>query len=49
MEMEDEALRPTRERLLLRGVDLAPTQDYAEVLRLERVAIEDGYPTIDAL
>jgi hypothetical protein len=42
----DDTLAPVRERLLLAGVDLQPAQGYGEVLRLERGAVEQGYPII---
>jgi len=42
----DDTLAPVRERLFLTGVDLEPAEGFGEVLRLERGAIEQGYPTI---
>jgi ABC-type phosphate/phosphonate transport system substrate-binding protein len=43
---DDDGLAPVREQLLLRGVDLQPTEGFDEVLALERRAVEEGYPTI---
>lgn len=43
----DATLAPARERLFLTGVDLEPAEGFGEVLRLEREAVEQGYPTID--
>jgi ABC-type phosphate/phosphonate transport system substrate-binding protein len=43
---DDRALAPVRERLFLTGVDLQPAEGFGEVLRLERGAVEQGYPTI---
>jgi ABC-type phosphate/phosphonate transport system substrate-binding protein len=42
----DDTLAPVRERLFLTGVDLQPAQGFDEVLRLERGAVEQGYPTL---
>jgi ABC-type phosphate/phosphonate transport system substrate-binding protein len=42
----DDALAPVRDRLFLTGVDLEPAEGFGEVLRLERGAIDLGYPTI---
>jgi len=42
----DEALAPVRAQLLLRGVDLEPVEGFGEVLRLERGAVELGYPAV---
>jgi ABC-type phosphate/phosphonate transport system substrate-binding protein len=42
----DDTLAPVRERLFLTGVDLQPVEGFGEVLRLERGAVEQGYPTI---
>jgi len=42
----DDTLAPVRERLFLTGVDLEPAEGFGEVLRLERGAMEQGYPTI---
>jgi hypothetical protein len=42
----DDTLEPVRERLFLAGVDLQPVEGFGEVLRLERGAVEQGYPTI---
>ena len=46
---DDDGLAPVRERLFLRGVDLRPREGFEEVLRLEREAVEAGYPAIDGL
>jgi ABC-type phosphate/phosphonate transport system substrate-binding protein len=43
---DDDGLAPVREQLLLKGVDLQPTEGFDEVLALERRAVEEGYPTI---
>ncbi len=43
---DEGALTSVRERLLLRGVDLAPTPGFAEVLTLERHAANTGYPVL---
>ena len=43
---DDDGLAPVRERLFLTGVDLQPVEGFGEVLRLERGAVEQGYPTI---
>jgi ABC-type phosphate/phosphonate transport system substrate-binding protein len=43
---EDATLAPVRERLFLSGVDLQPVEGFGEVLRLERGAVELGYPTL---
>jgi ABC-type phosphate/phosphonate transport system substrate-binding protein len=43
---DDDTLAPVRERLFLAGVDLKPAQGFGEVLRLERGAVEQGYPGI---
>jgi ABC-type phosphate/phosphonate transport system substrate-binding protein len=43
---DDDTLVPVRERLFLSGVDLQPVEGFGEVLRLEREAVEQGYPTI---
>jgi len=43
---DDDALASARERLLLRGVDLAPPPGFGEVLALERQAADDGYPVL---
>jgi ABC-type phosphate/phosphonate transport system substrate-binding protein len=43
---DDDALMPVRERLFLAGVDLQPVEGFGEVLRLERGAVELGYPAI---
>jgi ABC-type phosphate/phosphonate transport system substrate-binding protein len=43
---DDDGLAPVREQLLLSGVDLQPTEGFAEVLALERRAVDEGYPTI---
>lgn len=43
---DDSALTSVRERLLLRGVDLAPSPGFGEVLALERQAAEAGYPAL---
>jgi ABC-type phosphate/phosphonate transport system substrate-binding protein len=43
---DDDTLAPVRERLFLTGVDLQPVEGFGEVLRLERAAVEQGYPTI---
>ncbi len=40
----DEALRPTRDLLLLGGVDLDPETTFSRVLELERAARQCGYP-----
>jgi ABC-type phosphate/phosphonate transport system substrate-binding protein len=42
----DDALAPVRKRLFLTGVDVQPAQGFEEVLRLERGAVEQGYPII---
>jgi ABC-type phosphate/phosphonate transport system substrate-binding protein len=44
--MADRELDDARERLLLDGFDLEPAEGYSEVLRLERVAAELGYPKL---
>jgi ABC-type phosphate/phosphonate transport system substrate-binding protein len=46
---DDDGLAAVREQLFLRGVDLQPREGFAEVLRLERGAVEAGYPAIDGL
>ena len=43
---DDDGLAAVRERLLLSGVDLRPTEGFEEVLALERGAVERGYPTV---
>ena len=43
---DDDGLAVVRERLLLSGVDLRPTEGFEEVLALERGAVERGYPTV---
>ena len=43
---DNDGLAAVRERLLLRGVDLRPTEGFGEVLALERGAVERGYPTV---
>jgi ABC-type phosphate/phosphonate transport system substrate-binding protein len=43
---DDDGLATVRERLLLSGVDLRPTEGFGEVLALERGAVERGYPTV---
>src|ERR1700730_610569 len=43
---DDDTLARVRERLFLTGVDLQPVEGFGEVLRLERGAVEQGYPTI---
>jgi ABC-type phosphate/phosphonate transport system substrate-binding protein len=42
----DDTLASARERLFLTGVDLEPAEGFGEVLRLEREAVEQGYPII---
>jgi ABC-type phosphate/phosphonate transport system substrate-binding protein len=44
--MADRELDDARERLLLDGFDLEPVEGYSEVLRLERVAAQLGYPQL---
>ena len=41
--MSDSALAAARERLFLEGFDFEPAADFADVLGLERRAIEFGY------
>jgi len=43
---DDGRLADVRERLLLRGVDLAPAPGFGEVLALERQAADAGYPVL---
>jgi ABC-type phosphate/phosphonate transport system substrate-binding protein len=43
---DDSRLAAVRERLLLRGVDLAPAPGFGEVLGLERQAADAGYPVL---
>ena len=43
---DDDRLAAVRRQLLLSGVDLQPTEGFAEVLALERRAVEEGYPAI---
>ena len=43
---DDDGLAAVREQLLLNGVDLQPTEGFADVLALERRAVEEGYPAI---
>ena len=43
---DDEGLAAVRKQLLLSGVDLQPTEGFADVLALERRAVEAGYPVI---
>jgi ABC-type phosphate/phosphonate transport system substrate-binding protein len=43
---DDIGLAPVRERLSLRGVDLAPAAGFGEVLALERQAADAGYPVL---
>jgi ABC-type phosphate/phosphonate transport system substrate-binding protein len=43
---DDRALTRAREQLLLSGVDLQPKEGFAEVLKLEREAVDQGYPTV---
>jgi ABC-type phosphate/phosphonate transport system substrate-binding protein len=42
----DDTLAAVRERLFLTGVDLQPVEGFGEVLRFERAAVEQGYPTL---
>jgi ABC-type phosphate/phosphonate transport system substrate-binding protein len=42
----DATLAAVRKRLFLAGVDLQPVEGFGEVLRLERRAVEQGYPII---
>jgi ABC-type phosphate/phosphonate transport system substrate-binding protein len=44
--LADPALKSVRERLLLENFDVAPRDDYAVVLGLERRAAEQGYPVL---
>jgi ABC-type phosphate/phosphonate transport system substrate-binding protein len=46
---DDDGLAAVRERLFLSGVDLRPREGFEQVLRLEREAVEAGYPAIDGL
>jgi ABC-type phosphate/phosphonate transport system substrate-binding protein len=43
---DDDALAPVRAQLLLCGVDVEPVEGFGEVLRLERGAVEQGYPAV---
>ena len=43
---DDDALAPARAQLLLSGVDVQPVEGFGEVLRLEREAVEWGYPAV---
>jgi ABC-type phosphate/phosphonate transport system substrate-binding protein len=43
---DDSAMISVRERLLLRGVDLAPAPGFGEVLALEQQAANAGYPVL---
>jgi ABC-type phosphate/phosphonate transport system substrate-binding protein len=45
--LTEHTLAPWREQLLLTGVDLEPDEAFTEVLRLERAAIELGYPVLE--
>jgi ABC-type phosphate/phosphonate transport system substrate-binding protein len=44
--LADPGLDSVRELLFLEGADLQPVAGYAEVLRLERNAVELGYPVV---
>jgi len=44
--LADDTLALVRARLFLAGVDLQPVEGFGEVLRLERAAVAQGYPTI---
>jgi ABC-type phosphate/phosphonate transport system substrate-binding protein len=44
--LADRSLDTVRERLFLDGVDLLPVDGFSEVLRLERKAVELGYPVV---